>query len=42
MIFRRSKDRLRKFPGGHFYLNSLLAIFLQVFAGDLPGLRLQN
>lgn len=30
------------FPGSHDYLNSSLAIFLQIFAGDLLRLRLQN
>jgi medium-chain acyl-[acyl-carrier-protein] hydrolase len=33
---------IRMFPGGHFYLNSSRAIFLQTFAGDLLRLRLQN
>jgi medium-chain acyl-[acyl-carrier-protein] hydrolase len=33
---------IRMFPGGHFYLNKLRAIFLQTFAGDLLQLRLQN
>jgi surfactin synthase thioesterase subunit len=33
---------VRMFPGGHFYLNSSRAIFLQTFAGDLLRLRLQN
>jgi medium-chain acyl-[acyl-carrier-protein] hydrolase len=32
----------RMFPGGHFYLNSSLSIFLQIFAGDLLRLRPQN
>jgi len=31
----------RMFPGGHFYLNSSRAIFLQTFADDLLRLRLQ-
>jgi medium-chain acyl-[acyl-carrier-protein] hydrolase len=33
---------IRKFPGGHFYLNSSQATFLRTFAGDLLRLRLQN
>jgi medium-chain acyl-[acyl-carrier-protein] hydrolase len=33
---------IRMFPGGHFYLNSSRAIFLQTFVGDLLRLRLQN
>jgi medium-chain acyl-[acyl-carrier-protein] hydrolase len=33
---------IRMFPGGHFYLNSSRAIFLQNFAGDLLRLSLQN
>lgn len=33
---------VRMFPGGHFYLNSLQATFLQTFTGDLLRLRLQN
>jgi medium-chain acyl-[acyl-carrier-protein] hydrolase len=33
---------IRMFPGGHFYLNSSRAIFLQTFSGDLLRLRLQN
>ncbi len=33
---------VRMFPGGHFYLNSSQAAFLQTFAGDLLRLRLQN
>jgi surfactin synthase thioesterase subunit len=33
---------VRMFPGGHFYINSSRAIFLQTFAGDLLRLRLQN
>lgn len=34
--------KIRMFPGGHFYLNSSRAIFLQTFADDLLRLRLQN
>ena len=34
--------KVRMFPGGHFYLNSSQAIFLQTFAGDLLRLRPQN
>jgi medium-chain acyl-[acyl-carrier-protein] hydrolase len=30
---------IRMFPGGHFYINSSRAIFLQTFAGDLLRLR---
>jgi medium-chain acyl-[acyl-carrier-protein] hydrolase len=33
---------IRMFPGGHFYLNSSQAIFLQTFAVDLLRLHLQN
>jgi medium-chain acyl-[acyl-carrier-protein] hydrolase len=33
---------VRMFPGGHFYLNTSQAIFLQTFSGDLLRLRLQN
>jgi surfactin synthase thioesterase subunit len=33
---------VRMFPGGHFYLNSSQAIFLQTFTGDLLRLRLQT
>ena len=33
---------VRMFPGGHFYLDSSRAIFLQTFAGDLLRLRLQS
>jgi medium-chain acyl-[acyl-carrier-protein] hydrolase len=33
---------IRKFPGGHFYLNNSRAIFLQTFASDLLRLRLQD
>jgi medium-chain acyl-[acyl-carrier-protein] hydrolase len=33
---------IRLFPGGHFYLNSSQATFLQTFACDLLRLRLQN
>jgi len=33
---------VRMFPGGHFYLDSSRAIFLQSFAVDLLRLRLQN
>jgi medium-chain acyl-[acyl-carrier-protein] hydrolase len=33
---------IRMFPGGHFYFNSSQSIFLQTFAGDPLGLRLQN
>jgi surfactin synthase thioesterase subunit len=33
---------VRMLPGGHFYLNSSRANFLQTFAGDLLRLRLQN
>jgi medium-chain acyl-[acyl-carrier-protein] hydrolase len=32
---------VRMFPGGHFYLNSSQAGFLQTFTGDLLRLRLQ-
>ncbi len=32
---------VRMFPGGHFYLNSSQATFLQTFVGDLLRLRLQ-
>jgi medium-chain acyl-[acyl-carrier-protein] hydrolase len=33
---------VRMFPGSHFYLKSSRATFLQIFAGDLLRLRLQN
>jgi surfactin synthase thioesterase subunit len=33
---------IRMFPGGHFYINSSRAIFLQTFLDDLLQLRLQN
>jgi medium-chain acyl-[acyl-carrier-protein] hydrolase len=33
---------IRMLPGGHFYIDSSRAIFLQTFAGDLLQLRLQN
>jgi medium-chain acyl-[acyl-carrier-protein] hydrolase len=33
---------IRMFPGGHFYINSSRAIFLQTFAGDLLQLRPQT
>jgi surfactin synthase thioesterase subunit len=33
---------IRKFPGGHFYINSSRSIFLQTFAGDLLRLCLQD
>jgi medium-chain acyl-[acyl-carrier-protein] hydrolase len=33
---------IRMFPGGHFYINSSRAIFLQTFAGDLLRLRPQT
>jgi medium-chain acyl-[acyl-carrier-protein] hydrolase len=33
---------MRMFPGGHFYINSSRAIFLQTFAGDLLQLRPQT
>jgi medium-chain acyl-[acyl-carrier-protein] hydrolase len=33
---------IRMFPGGHFYINSSRAIFLQTLAGDLLRLRLQS
>jgi len=35
-------SEVRMFPGGHFYINSLQAIFLQIFAYDLLRLRLQK
>ena len=35
-------SEIRMFPGGHFYLNSSRATFLQTFAGDLLRLRQQN
>jgi len=35
-------SQIRMFPGGHFYLISSQAIFLQTLAGDLLRLRLQN
>ena len=33
---------VQMFPGGHFYIDSSRAIFLQIFADDLLRLRLQN
>jgi medium-chain acyl-[acyl-carrier-protein] hydrolase len=33
---------IRMFPGGHFYINTSRAIFLQTFAGDLLRLRPQT
>jgi medium-chain acyl-[acyl-carrier-protein] hydrolase len=34
--------QLRMFPDGHFYIKSLQAIFLEIFAGDLLRLRPQT
>src|SRR5215475_14273380 len=38
----RGASEIRMFPGGHFYINTSQATFLQTFAGDLLRLCLQN